>query len=192
MFTNEDLGVLRRLQTEASVALLNVQILKELPVEVMFPEGPTRLSMIHLALDQDTRIRLCLLLDTQAHARNRSFVNVMRIDPFRAPLAEAANVAEIDLTEIAGLAERLRVVRDKTLMHIDLDAIEGSRKLWKEAGIKGTEVRCALRAVWNLCDAVYPMNVQQAVLPPVFHPKDRPLTVERMEPGGLIDMDDDW
>ncbi len=57
---------------------------------------------------------------------------------------------DLDLLEILSGPNKLKHIRNKTLFHIDKEAVLDPKKVWQDAGVKGKAIRSALEIVWDI------------------------------------------
>jgi len=69
---------------------------------------------------------------------------------------EPANVSKgIDIRRLQDLSEKLRLVRNKTLFHIDKDHVGDSEAVYKQANIIANEVIWAMETIWCVLNRLY-------------------------------------
>ena len=112
-------------------------------------ERATRCAIFRIAY-------LALYNDYMAHAmkvfeenkRVASFWYLYRTDQGQAD--RFARVASIDLTSLKGMSAKLKLVRDSTHFHIDANSVSDTKRIWREAGIKGSALSKAFDDAWRL------------------------------------------
>lgn len=86
-------------------------------------------------------------------AQSAAFWYILRVDE---PAAKAAIAAHgVDFSRVEGIADRFKVIRDKTHFHIDRDAIANPPAVWDGAGINGNELGYALDSGFAIMSTLY-------------------------------------
>ena len=67
---------------------------------------------------------------------------------------EIAARQAIDIATIEAVSIKLKAIRDKTHFHIDRTGMLDPRSVWREAGLKGSELADATRNAWRLLTAL--------------------------------------
>ena len=69
---------------------------------------------------------------------------------------EPANVSkDVDIPRLEALSEKIRLVRDKTLFHIDKKHVGDSQAVYKQANIVANEVIWAMETIWRTLNRLY-------------------------------------
>jgi len=69
---------------------------------------------------------------------------------------EPANVSkDVDIPRLEALSEKIRLVRDKTLFHIDKKHVGDSQAVYKQANIIANEVIWAMETIWRTLNRLY-------------------------------------
>lgn len=61
-----------------------------------------------------------------------------------------AQTHSIDIKFLEDISAKLKSVRDSTHFHIDADTVADTKRIWREAGIKGSELSKAIDDAWRL------------------------------------------
>ncbi len=61
----------------------------------------------------------------------------------------------IDIAKLEDFSERLKDIRDKVFVHIDKGAVFDPQKVYQDAGIKPSEIKAAIDAVWTFLNELY-------------------------------------
>lgn len=99
---------------------------------------------------------LALYNDYMAHAmkvfevskRVASFWYLYRTD--KGLVDRFAQVTSIDLGSLEDMSVKLKSVRDSTHFHIDADTVSDTKRIWRDAGIKGSALSKAIDDAWLL------------------------------------------
>ena len=87
------------------------------------------------------------------HKDSVGFWYVVRSEP---PVVEAFVKAKgYKLAKYEDMADRLKLVRDKTHFHIDRKGVMNPSDVWKAADIKGSALRDVVDQVWEILHHVY-------------------------------------
>lgn len=82
------------------------------------------------------------------HSRCASFWAIFRTDELRVRNLRA--FSEERLSQIKKLTDKLSGIRNKTLFHIDRDAVFDPKEIWKMAGVTGDEFGQGLSHLWGI------------------------------------------
>jgi len=66
------------------------------------------------------------------------------------------------LADVRDFSRRLRAIRNKALVHIDKAGVFDPRKIYKDAGIKNSDVDKTIRALWAAMQDLYQTALGQA------------------------------
>ena len=66
-----------------------------------------------------------------------------------------AKQMQCDLSKIRYVADRLRIIRDKTFVHIDKQQVFDPPSLYKAAGITHDEIDQVINSIWRLMKSLY-------------------------------------
>ena len=99
---------------------------------------------------------LALYNDYMAHAmkvfevskRVASFWYLYRTDQGIAD--RFAHKHSIDITSLEDMSAKLKSVRDSTHFHMDVDTVSDTKRIWREAGIKGSTLSKAIDDAWRV------------------------------------------
>jgi hypothetical protein len=67
---------------------------------------------------------------------------------------EVATREDIDMASIEAVSIKLKAIRDKTHFHIDRAGMLDTRSVWKEAGLKRSELASATRGAWRILNVL--------------------------------------
>lgn len=65
-------------------------------------------------------------------------------------MAQLKSFSDERIQHLRDLTKRVKLVRDKTLFHIDKDAVFDPREIWREAKIKGNQLKMGLDYLYDL------------------------------------------
>jgi len=88
---------------------------------------------------------------------------------------EVSNFAEehgIDLSKLATIKDSLKHIRDKTLFHIDRDAVKNPKKVWEEAKVTGKQLASAIDEVYSILDHLYQLEIGKSFPLPEYDGSD--------------------
>ena len=63
---------------------------------------------------------------------------------------EIARREDFDMASIEAVSIKLKSIRDKTHFHIDRTGMLDARSVWRQAGLKGSDLAFAVRGAWRL------------------------------------------
>lgn len=85
--------------------------------------------------------------------QSAAFWYILRVDK---PAARCAiEKYGINISRIEGIADRFKIIRDKTHFHIDRDAIANPPAVWEDAGINGNELGYTLESGFMIMSELY-------------------------------------
>ena len=167
---------LRRLQSEATWAILNRKLMDELGGfgrQENPHEGVTRGEVVFTALDEDIRVRMAKLFDSTKGSH--SFRKL--VSTYSSEVQVAAAKVGVRVDELLAHGDNWTVPRNKTIAHIDEDSILAPGGIWSRQDISWEGVRECLDGVTQICDELHPDNIGIMVRPPEFPPGDPPLQI---------------
>jgi hypothetical protein len=106
----------------------------------------------------DRLIRLVRVLEDDT--RVASFWYLHRCNP--KDVEQALLGAGMSLADLRDFSRRLRAIRNKAFVHIDKAGVFDPRKIYKEAGIKNSDVDKTIRALWTAMQDLYHTTFGQA------------------------------
>lgn len=133
--------------SEIQRALLNLEILRAMEERGAISSNEAK--GIYYALFNDYLSHCIKVLENRRGAA--SFWYIYRTN--QGPLDEAAENLEIDIAELAGMSEKLKLVRDKTHFHIDHDGVLDPKAVWRDANINGKTLADVAARTWGLLSA---------------------------------------
>ena len=98
------------------------------------------------ALQSDLLIRLIRVLERDPKVR--SFWFLYHLDRVRVSRG-------IDVKKLKNLSVQLRKIRNKVFVHIDKDGVFDPRQAYKDAGIRGIDIRAAIDDLWLTLTRLY-------------------------------------
>ena len=78
----------------------------------------------------------------------------------------------LTIDEIAGLCEKLKIVRDKTHFHIDKKGVIDSENVWIEAGITGDYINTIIDKLWYILNELFVEKYKVEFAQPVHDGSD--------------------
>jgi hypothetical protein len=78
----------------------------------------------------------------------------------------------LSVTEIQDLADKMKMVRDKTHFHIDKGRVFSPEGVWKEANIKGGEFNKVIDGLWSVLNSLYVKHFGKPFSQPIYDAKD--------------------
>jgi len=99
----------------------------------------------HTALRGDRLLRLVRIFEDRRDVASFWYVYRCRSKAIR-PILERSDVT---VRSLQSLSTKLKLIRDKTFVHIDKDGVWDPAQLYRAAGVKGKEVHQAVNAVWR-------------------------------------------
>lgn len=103
------------------------------------------------ALKDARLVRLIRLLEQGS--QSASFWYLLRSN--EKLVSDAAKKANLDLHELADVAQRLQGIRNKTFVHIDKDGVFDPQQYYRAAGLNNDKVAEIIERVWNTMQALH-------------------------------------
>ena len=145
-------GVVRNLH-EVQRAILNRTTLVGL--EQAQPFADLFLKLTYFALFNDYIAHAIKVLELNIK-RTASFWALYNYNP--GPVDAFAQSRRIDLASLKQVAEKLRVIRNKTHFHIDADRVFDPKAVWNDAGLTGRALSKAVDDVWDILNHLDRLN----------------------------------
>jgi len=92
----------------------------------------------------------------------------------------------IDFDNLSSVSEGLNHIRDKTHFHIDKKRVFDPNEVWKEAGIKGSELNKVLNDLWEILQHLHEVLYGEKYLMPEYDGKDATEILVLADKHGLI------
>lgn len=180
---NDDLKVIRRIMSEVGLGLLCCQLLKELgEVTVGDPLGGyTKAFVVFAALQNDVLGRLSKVLDSTNDPNNRNFTYIC--EQYSDDVKRGAKKEGIRLSCIKNFSKRLRKLRNKTLVHIDKTSVSDSHKLWRNVGLKPSELEACLTDIFRICRYLHALEATPETPLPKFRDPGSGLRIDQQTEG---------
>jgi len=80
----------------------------------------------------------------------------------------------IDIKKIEDISRRLRGIRNKTLFHIDKDAVANPKNIWSTAKLTGDDLEYVLEAGYSILNGIYRMKTGSIKELPDYDGSDAP------------------
>jgi hypothetical protein len=103
----------------------------------------------------DRLLRLVRILEE--NTRVASFWYLYRCSP--KSVEQALKRTSVSVAELRDFSRRLRSIRNQTFVHIDKAGVFDPAKIYKDAGIKNSEVDKTIRALWTAMQELYATTV---------------------------------
>lgn len=110
------------------------------------------------ALLGDRLLRLVRVLEEDSQVA--SFWYLHRCNPKR--VEQALDKTGINVADLRDFSHRLKSIRDKTFVHIDKAGVFDPEQIYKDAGIKNSDVDKVVKALWVAMKALYELILGQA------------------------------
>jgi len=88
---------------------------------------------------------------------------------------------DLDFLKALSGRSKLKHIRDKTLFHIDKNAVLEPKKVWKTARIKGKELISALESVWDILQYLHLKEFRKQLPLPDYDGSDATKIIEVWE-----------
>lgn len=108
--------------------------------------GPI-VSTAFSALQSDRLLRLMRIFEDSRHTA--TFWYLLRCEP------HVFDDDRLDIAFLRQFSKKLKMIRDKTFVHIDKDAVFDPQAIYQAAGLTGDEIVRALEMVWRALNRVY-------------------------------------
>jgi len=66
------------------------------------------------------------------------------------PVDSFAQERSIDISFLESVSKKLKLIRDKTHFHIDIEGVLNTEEIWRQADLKGNELADAVDAAWKI------------------------------------------
>lgn len=121
----------------------------------------------------DRLLRLVRILEEDT--RVASFWYLHRCNP--TGVEQALRKAAITLADLRDFSRRLRRIRNKAFVHIDKAGVFDPARIYKDAGIKNSEVDKTIRALWTAMQDLYVIALGTAYRHDVYSGDDIALLI---------------
>lgn len=117
-----------------------------LAIEAEHATGYALLRLAYLALYNDYMAHAMKVFEEGT--RVASFWYLYRTDQ---GLADSfMRTVSIDIASISDMSARLKKIRDATHFHIDADSVSDTKRIWRDAGIKGIALSKTIDSTWKV------------------------------------------
>jgi len=140
------------------------------------------IQLAYWALFNDMLAHSMRVLDK--HKRSASFWFI-----YKAAKLEIDGIAKsenINFQCLTSMSEALKHIRDKTLFHIDRDAVVVPKLIWRDAGIKGPELKSVLDDIYIILNCVYKETYKRDFWLPDYDGSDVKQIIKVSEDAGII------
>ncbi len=144
-------SALKRNINEVAVAKLEFDAHREIANKVLLNFYDSFFSLSLDALFNDMVAHMIKLLDR--NAQSTSFWYIFRYKS--KGVKEYIKDNNIDFMAIYDLADKLKLVRDKTLFHIDKKGVKDPQAIWSEADITYGEIEENIDSIFNILNYLY-------------------------------------
>lgn len=131
----------------------------------IFTKGESFFTISFRALFNDMIAHVIKVLDTNRESAN--FWYILRVDGPRVKKLKSYSKERINSLKI--LAEKLKIVRDKTHFHIDKKGVLNPNDVWEMADIKGKELSEGLFYLFSILNEIHQIVLNKSFL---FNPED--------------------
>jgi len=91
-----------------------------------------------------------------------------------------------DIATLNDVADKLKIIRDKTHFHIDRKGLLNPNDVWKNAGITGKELANAIDKTWEILNYVYRINTGDAFFYPDYKGSDATKIIKAAKKEGIV------